>query len=99
MGQWGIGGQQHGVQNQGQWGGHHSGHHSGHQGWGNNSGKGQWGNNSGFTAPVFKPGQNYVIYAVHSQGLKAIDVSQNMADFGNLIIYSFHGAPNQRFTF
>jgi hypothetical protein len=50
-------------------------------------------------AAVFTPFQNYIIYAAHSDGLKAIDVSQASSSFGNLILYSFHGAPNQRFIF
>ena len=51
------------------------------------------------TTAVLKPFQNYIIYAAHSNGLKAIDVSQGFTSFGNLILYSFHGAPNQRFVF
>lgn len=51
------------------------------------------------TAAVFKPFQNYIIYAVHSDGQKALDVSQASTSFGNLILYSFHGSPNQRFIF
>jgi len=40
-----------------------------------------------------------VLYAVHGNGLKAIDVDQSMPNFGNMILYQFHGGPNQRFTF
>ena len=48
---------------------------------------------------LLKPYQNYIIYAANSNNLKAIDVSQGFTSFGNLILYSFHGAPNQRFIF
>ena len=55
--------------------------------------------NIAVNAAVFTPFQNYIIYAAHSDGLKAVDVSQASSSFGNLILYSFHGAPNQRFIF
>lgn len=45
------------------------------------------------------PNQPYILYAVHSNGINCIDVAQDMANFGNLIVYQFHGAPNQRFVF
>jgi hypothetical protein len=47
----------------------------------------------------FAPNQHFIIYAVHGNSLKCIDVAQDMANYGNLILYSFHGAPNQRFVF
>ncbi|MCB0369158.1 MAG: RICIN domain-containing protein [Bdellovibrionales bacterium] len=47
----------------------------------------------------FKPGQNYIIYAVHSNGLKCLDIAQDEANYGKLILYTFSGAPNQRFVF
>lgn len=58
------------------------------------------GNNMNFL-PVahFKPNQNYILYAVHSNNIKCLDIAQDPQNFGQLIIYSFHGAPNQRFTF
>ena len=46
----------------------------------------------------FKPNQNYIFYPIHGNGIKALDISQNQASFGRLIMYSFHGAPNQRFV-
>jgi hypothetical protein len=49
--------------------------------------------------PHFKPNQHYILYAYTSSGQKAIDISQNQQNYGQAIIYSFHGAPNQRFTF
>ena len=45
------------------------------------------------------PNQHYIIYAAHSNGINCIDVAQDMMNFGNLIVYQFHGAPNQRFVF
>jgi hypothetical protein len=60
------------------------------------------GNNQGmgFTQTVhFKPNQHYIIYAVHGNGIKALDIAQDQANYGQLIMYSFHGAPNQRFVF
>ena len=54
----------------------------------------------GFVQTVsFKPNQHYIIYAAHSNGIKALDVAQDMANYGQVIMYSFHGAPNQRFVF
>lgn len=47
----------------------------------------------------FKNGQNYIIYAVHGGGTKCLDIAQDMMNYGQLIMYSFHGAPNQRFIF
>ena len=60
----------------------------------------QHNNNMNFM-PVahFKPNQNYILYAVHSDGLKCLDIAQDQQNFGQLILYSFHGAPNQRFVF
>jgi hypothetical protein len=54
----------------------------------------------GFTQIAnFKPEQHYIIYAFHSNCLKAIDISQAENTLGQAIIYSYHGAPNQRFVF
>jgi len=54
----------------------------------------------GFVQTVhFKPNQHYCIYPVHGNGIKALDIAQDMANYGQLIMYSFHGAPNQRFIF
>ncbi len=47
----------------------------------------------------FAPNQHYIIYAVHSDNLKSLDIAQDKVNFGQLILYSFHGAPNQRFVF
>lgn len=46
-----------------------------------------------------KPNQNYIFYAVHGDGIKALDIAQDAANNGQLIMFSFHGAPNQRFVF
>lgn len=59
----------------------------------------QTNTNQALNVAVFKPYQNYIIYAAHSDGLKVIDVSQAFKSFGNLILFNFHGAPNQRFIF
>lgn len=47
----------------------------------------------------FKPEQNYIFYAVHGGGTKCLDIAQDKFNHGQLIMYSFHGAPNQRFVF
>lgn len=60
------------------------------------------GNNQGMgfaQNSQFKPNQNYIFYAVHGNGIKALDISQGQNDHNHLIMYSFHGAPNQRFVF
>ena len=47
----------------------------------------------------FKPEQNYIIYSIHGQGTKCLDIAQDMMNHGQLIMYMFSGAPNQRFVF
>jgi hypothetical protein len=48
---------------------------------------------------LFAPNQHYILYAVHGKGVHALDVAQDPQNHGSLIMYSFHGAPNQRFVF
>lgn len=60
------------------------------------------GNNQGMgfvQNAQFKPEQNYIIYAIHGGNTKCLDIAQDMMNHGQLIMYSFHGAPNQRFVF
>lgn len=48
---------------------------------------------------LFKPEQNYIIYAIHGGMTKSLDIAQDFLNYGSCIMFHFTGAPNQRFVF